>query len=83
MAQSPVWLVDRALTSEDEQIVHDSAKETADHWCDHGDPEVVAAGGPDVCTVANAECPESWAEVTGHVDGEAGLPAEAGGDAEL
>lgn len=83
LTNAPVRLVDWTFTGKDKQIVYDTAKEAADHWCDHWDPEVVAASGPYICPVADTVCPESWTEITSHVDGEAGLPAEASSDAEL
>jgi hypothetical protein len=52
------------------------------YGCHHGDPEVVAAGAPDIHTVAQHVRGEAGAEVAGEVDGVAGFPSKASSDAE-
>lgn len=83
LAKTEPWLVDGGWTGVDEEVIENTAEEGARERSHHGDPEVVPSCGPDVCAVADAVGPETGAEVTGEVDGETGLPAKGGADAEL
>jgi len=89
---APSWLcesrksssgcVDRRLSSEQERVVQPSAKGAAKEWRNHGDPEVVASSLEDVGAVSERVRGHTWTKVSCKVDGVAGLPAEAGSNAE-
>lgn len=83
LAKTEPWLVDGAVSRVDEQVVKNATKEAAWKRRHHWNPEVISSCGPDLSAVADAVGPKTGAEVTGEVDGEAGLPAEGGADAEL
>ena len=80
--QADIRRVDGADAGEEEHIVQPAAEGTAEEGRHHGNPEVIAAGAPDLVSVAEEIRHEARTEIAGEVDGVAGLPAETGADAE-
>lgn len=80
--QTPVRSIDRALASEEQDVVEEAAECATAEWSDHGNPEVIVAGSPHLWTVSDHVRHQARTKVTGKINGVSCLPAEAGSDAE-
>ena len=80
--QAHIRRIDRTLARIQEQIIQQSTKAAPEERTHHRDPEIIPAIAPHLVAVAEEIAHESWPEVARQVDGVAGLPAEAGADAE-
>lgn len=76
LLETEPWGVDWGLASVDKCVVEEATDWAANEWSDDWNPEVVVSRTPDIATVADGCGEETWAQVTGWVDGETGLSTE-------